>query len=127
NGDIFEFGVEGGVAAAAIANQGATLAIDAVGKDGKLYARRVATTGDFTTGNIVELDPLDGSVILTVASNLKCPFSLVTDPLSGDLFFDTFCNGAGSNDAAIRRVRNPASGSPSVETYTTLAKSPNGR
>src|SRR4029453_13081638 len=38
-----------------LANIGPTLSWPAVGKDGRLYAARVATTGDFNTGAILEL------------------------------------------------------------------------
>ncbi|MEW6269348.1 MAG: protease pro-enzyme activation domain-containing protein [Thermodesulfobacteriota bacterium] len=125
-GDLFAFGLDGGAAANPLANHGPTLAAEAVGADGRLYALRVATTGNATTGAILELDPKTGGVLRTVASNLLCPHSLVVDPLSGDLFYDDFCFG-GFVDAAIHRVRNPASATPTVEVYATLPRTPNGR
>lgn len=128
-GDVISLLQTGGSVSNAnrLANVGQTLNSPTVGKDGKLYFTRVATTGDFNTGAVVEINPSTGAVLRTVASGLKCPFSLVTDPLSGDLFFDDFCFGAGAEDPAIRRIRNPASANPTVEVYATLADTPNGK
>lgn len=126
-GDLFQLGSDGGAAVNALANHGPTLAAETVGLDGRLYAVRVATTGNFTTGVILELDPATGAEIRTVASNLTCPHSLVVDPLSGDLFYDDFCFGGGSDDPAIHRVRNPAGPNPTVEVYAILPRTPNGR
>ncbi|MFO1352652.1 MAG: hypothetical protein U1F68_19060 [Gammaproteobacteria bacterium] len=63
--------------------------------------------GNFTTGTVVELNPAAGLIVRTAASNLKCPNSLAVDPLSGDLFFDGSCFGAGSDEPAIRRIPQP--------------------
>lgn len=125
-GDLFKLGLDGGAAANPIANHGPTLTAETVGADGRLYALRVATTGNATTGAILELDPETGDVLRTVASNLLCPHSLVVDPLSGDLFYDDSCFG-GFVDPAIHRVRDPASATPTVEVYATLPRTPNGR
>lgn len=127
SGEVFEFPPEGGAAMNPIATIGPSLAVEAVGQDGKLYARRVATTGNFNTGAILELDPATGAAVRTVASNLKCPHNLAVDPLSGDLFFDDFCFGAGADDPNVYRVRDPGGSSPVVELYATLPDTPNGR
>jgi len=126
-GDLFKLGLDGGAATNALANHGPTLAAETVGADGRLYATRFATTGNFTTGAILEIDPETGTELRTVASNLLCPHSLVVDPLSGDLFYDDFCSGAGSDDPTIHRVRDPASANPTVEVYATLPRTPNGK
>ncbi len=55
---------------------------------GNLYAGRTATTGNFTTGAVLQIDPSTGTVIQNVASNLTCPSFISIDPLSGDLFVD---------------------------------------
>lgn len=117
NGDVFKLGVDGGAASSSnrLGSVGPTLGWPTVGKDGSLYATRVATTGDFNTGAVLQLDPDSGAVMRVVASNLRCPNSLAVDPLSGDLFFDDECFGAGSDDAAIHRIRNPTAMSPTVE------------
>src|SRR6185369_16645927 len=91
---------------------GPTLGQPTFGKDGRLYATRAATTGNFFTGALFEVDPVTGENLRTVASNLICPNGLSVDPLSGDLFFDDACTGAGSDDARIFRVVNPASQTP---------------
>lgn len=126
NGDFFKLDAGGGVASSAnrLATHGPTLLWQAVGQDGRLYASRAAT-GSVDSGVILELDPDTGAVLRTLASNLKCPFSVAADPLSGDLFFDGGCSGV-SADASIYRVRNPASAAPTVEVYATLSTTPNG-
>jgi hypothetical protein len=129
NGDVFKLGAGGGAASSAnrLGTVGPTLGWPTVGKDGSLYATRVATTGDFNTGAVLQLDPASGAVLRAVASNLRCPHSLAVDPLSGDLFFDDECFGAGADDAAIHRIRNPTAMTPTVEVYATLPATPNGK
>ncbi|MGE0825074.1 MAG: protease pro-enzyme activation domain-containing protein [Candidatus Binatia bacterium] len=132
NGDLFKLGAGGGVVSNAnkLDTIGPTLSFPVVGKAGRLYAARVATSqfpSNFTNGAIVELDPDTGTVIRMVAANLPCPSGLAVDPLSGDLFFDGTCFGAGSNNANLFRVRNPGSANPTVEIYATLPGSPNGQ
>jgi kumamolisin len=127
-GDLFKLGAAGGAVSSAsrLTTIGPTLGTPVVGKDGRLYAARVATTGDFRTGAILELDPDTGAVVRTVASNLLCPSGPVVDPLSGDLFYSGICFGAGSDDPTIHRVRDPGGTNPVVEVYATLPASPNG-
>jgi len=126
SGDLFGLGLDGGAAVTPMINHGPTLAVEAVGLDGRLYARRVATTGNFTTGAIFELDPDSGEILRTVAANVTCPHHLVVDPLSGDLFFDNNCTGAGSDDPSVYRIRNPAGPAPLLEQYAVLPGTPNG-
>jgi hypothetical protein len=128
NGDVFKLPASGGAASNAdkIGTVGPTLGWPVVGPDGSLYASRVATTGDFTTGAVLQLDPDTGAVIRAVSSNLKCPQGLALDPLSGDLFVDGECFGAGSDDPNIYRIRNPSGASPTTEVYATLPSTPNG-
>ncbi|HEY6893744.1 MAG TPA: Ig-like domain-containing protein, partial [Rhodanobacteraceae bacterium] len=47
-------------------------------------------------------------------------------PLSGDLFFDDACTGAGSDNPSVFRVSNPASATPTVSVYATMPATPNG-
>jgi hypothetical protein len=129
NGDVYQLPASGGPASGGtkLTTIGPTLAWPVFTPGGHLYATRAATTGDFTTGAILELDPTTGAVLRTVAPNLRCPSSLVVDPVSGDLFVDGECFGNGSDDASIHRVRNPDSVSPTVEVYATLPGTPNGQ
>jgi Pro-kumamolisin, activation domain/Bacterial Ig-like domain (group 1) len=129
NGDLFKLGAAGGVVSNAnkLTTIGPTLGWPVVGKDGRLYATRAGTGGNFNTGVVVELDPNSGAVIRTLASGLTCPNSLVVDPLSGDLFFDDECFGAGSDNASLFRIENPASANPTLGVYATLPHTPNGQ
>ena len=97
-----------------------------VGKDGRLYAARGATTGDFSTGAIFELDRTTGAIVRTVLANVTCPTGLIVDPVSGDLFFSDSCFGAGSDNPSLWRVANPASASPTLSVYATLPGTPTG-
>lgn len=127
-GDVFALPATGGAASSAnnLGTVGPTLTGPAIGKDGRLYATRAATTGDFNTGAVVELDPMTGAVVREVASNLRCPLGAAIDPLSGDLFVDGQCYGAGADEPAIHRVRDPGGATPTVEVYATLPSTPNG-
>ncbi|MGH7778985.1 MAG: protease pro-enzyme activation domain-containing protein [Candidatus Binataceae bacterium] len=100
----------------------AGLAIDT---SGNLYAGRAATTGNFFTGAVLQIDTSTGAVIRNVASNLTCPSFLSVDPLSGDIFVDDSCSGAGSDNTALWRISNPTSGSPTVSVYANLPTTPN--
>ena len=132
DGDFFLIGRAGGAVTNAnvLANHGPTLNQPAFGKDGKLYALRGATTGNFTTGDIIELDPATGALVRVVVGGLTCPNGLSVDPLSGDLLFDDQCFGAGADDPSLWRVRNPGSTDPAdpptLTVYATLPATPNG-
>ena len=106
----YRFGSTGGTVSNAnkLSNLGQTLGTPEIGKDGSIYVTRGATTGNFTTGAIYQIDPMTGATIRTVASNLTCPAGLAVDPLSGDLFFDDACSGAGSDNPSIFRISNPS-------------------
>lgn len=125
-GALYKFPPEGGAATAPISTLGPTLSQPVFGRDGRLYATHSATTGDFTTGDLVEIDPDTGAQLRVLATNLTCPQGLATDPLSGDLFFDDACTGAGSDNPSIFRVTNPASATPQLSVYATMPASPNG-
>jgi pro-kumamolisin-like protein/Big-like domain-containing protein len=125
-GALYKFGPEGGVATAPLSTLGPTLSQPVFGRDGRLYATHSATTGDFTTGDLVEIDPETGAQLRVLASNLTCPQGLATDPLSGDLFFDDACTGAGSDNPSIFRVSDPSSATPAISVYATMPTSPNG-
>ncbi len=108
----------------------------AFGKDGSLYASLTLTGDDVRQPEIVQLDPVSGAVIRVVASSSTglpdCPFALVVDPLSGDLFTDDDCSSfAASNQ--ISRIHDPSSNNPTVSDYITtggcnlgLSFAPNG-
>ena len=132
NGELFKLSLNGGAVSNAnkLSTIAPTLGWVVAGKDGKLYATRTAVDQfppNFTNGAVVELDPITGAVKRTLVSNLPCSQGLVADPLSGDLFFDGQCFGAGSNNANLFRVRNPSSATPTLEVYATLPGSPNGQ
>jgi hypothetical protein len=126
-GGLYQTGQTGGAVSSTniLSTLGPSLANLTYGKDGSLYA----TTGT-SNAELVQLDPTTGAVLRTVASGLVCPTGLSVDPLSGDLFFDDDCTGAGFNDASIFRVIDPANSNPSQPTsvvvYATLPTSPNG-
>jgi hypothetical protein len=126
-GDVFELGPAGGAASSGnkLSNLGLTLGGPTFGKGGHLYASHGATTGNFTTGDIVEIDPATGAQLRVVAANLTCP-TFAIDPLSGDIFFDDTCFGAGSDNPTLWRIHDPA-GTPVVTAYATLPTTPNGR
>ncbi len=100
------------------------------GKDGSLYALQSATGGGLSSGTIVQISPTTGAVLRTLASGLTCPAGMAVDPLSGDLFFDDECTGAGTDNPSIWRVIDPAntnaSQPTSVVVYATLPTTPNG-
>ncbi len=125
-GALYKFGPDGGAATAPLSTLGPTLSQPVFGRDGRLYATHSATTGDFTTGDLVEIDPETGAQLRVLAANLTCPQGLATDPLSGDLFFDDACTGAGSDNPSIFRVSNPSSATPTVSVYATMPATPNG-
>jgi hypothetical protein len=128
DGSFYKLPAQGGSANASnkLSTLGPTLQTPVFGKDGRLYVARTATTGDYTTGAIFELDPATGAVLRTVAGPLLCPFSLATDPLSGDLFYDDNCFGGNppAGDPVIYRISNPASAAPTRTAYTSVS-SPN--
>jgi hypothetical protein len=96
----------------------------ALDKGGNLYGSRLATTGNFFTGAIMQLDTTNATIIQTVAPNLTCPNALSVDPLSGDLFADDSCFGSGSNNPALWRISGlPAT--PTTTVYATLPNTPN--
>ena len=78
------------------------------GLDGRLYAAR----HDFGPGDVVELDPHNGSVLRVVAAGLECPTALATDPATGDLFFSTVACGH-----SIGRIFDPSGAAPRVRTF----------
>ena len=127
NGNLYKFPSGGGVAGTStlVANIGTTLASLAFDSGGNLYASRTATTGDFTTGAVFQLNPSTGAVIRTVASNLTCPTALSLDPISGDLFTDDSCSGAGSDNSALWEISGLNSGTPATTVYANLPNTPN--
>ncbi len=128
DGSVFRLPASGGIADSGtrIATLGTSLFQPVTGKDGKVYVTRMATTGNFTTGALYEIDPVTGAILRTVLANLVCPTALAVDPLSGDLFFDDSCFGAGADNPSIWRVHNPGSASPTLSVYYTLPATPTG-
>lgn len=130
-GDLFRFGADGGAATSPLSRLGPTLSQPVFGPDGKLYVARLATTGNFFTGAILEIDPITGAQRRVVAANLTCPQALAFDSLSGDLFYSSTCFGAGSDDARLYRISDPGDSNPNVPTavsvYATLPGAPNGQ
>ena len=129
NGDLFKIGSGGGAVSNAnkLATLGPTLGWAVVGKDGRLYATRAGTGGNFNTGIVVELDPNTGAILRTLSANLTCPQGLAVDPLSGDLFFVDVCFGGGSDNPSLFRITNPAGAGPATVVYATLPFTPNGQ
>ncbi len=128
SGNIYKFppGV-GGVANAGtqLTTLGFTLAGLAFDHSGNLFASVDETTaGNYTTGAVEQINPSNGTVIATVASNLICPTTISIDPVSQDLFTDDSCSGGATGNASIWRVQSPAS-SPTTTVYATLPSKPN--
>lgn len=111
--NLFSFGPSGGSAdSSALVNRSPysrNLSGLAFGVDGRLYAGRYTRTG---TGDVVELDPRDGSIVRVVAADQPCPLALAVDPLTGDLLFSNAECGK-----SILRISRPASDTPSVSTF----------
>jgi Pro-kumamolisin, activation domain/Bacterial Ig-like domain (group 1)/Bacterial Ig-like domain (group 3) len=124
NGNLYKIPPGGGVAdgGTLVGTVGPSLAGLVFDSSGNLFAARNATTGDYTTGAVLQLDPSNASVIQTVAT-IPCAEPLSIDPLSGDLFTDDACGGGGAN-TSLWRIHNPAS-SPMLSVYTTLPGAPN--
>ena len=80
--------------------------------------------GTSRPGRLLQIDPSHRHRVRTVASNLTCPTALSIDPLSGDLFTDDSCFGAGSDNPALWRISNPASGSRRAERLCEPADYP---
>jgi hypothetical protein len=85
HGNLYRFGSGGGTAATHVLNSSKVFRLFglAFGRSGQLYAAR--WTGG-RAGELVELDPGDGSFVRTVATGLTCPGAVAVDPLSGDVF-----------------------------------------
>jgi len=126
DGSVFRMTAQGGIADSGtkISTLGPSLFQPVVGKDGRMYVARGATTGNFFTGAIYEIDPATGAIVRTVQSGLTCPTALAVDPVSGDLFFDDSCFGAGADNPSLWRVTNPGGASPALTVYTTLPATP---
>jgi hypothetical protein len=128
-GDIYKFPPGGGVADAGTlvttTPLGQSLAGLAFDKKGNLFASRDATTGNFTTGAVFKIDPSNGTILQTVASDLTCPTALAVDPLSGDLFTNDSCTGAGSDNPDLWRISGQDTATPKTVVYTTLPGTPN--
>jgi hypothetical protein len=124
NGNLYKFPPGGGVAnnSTLVGTVGPSLAGLVFDSSGNLFAARNATTGDFTTGAVLQLDPSNASVIKTLAT-IPCAEPLSIDPISGDLFTDDACGGGGTN-ASLWRIASPAT-SPTLSVYATLPTAPN--
>ncbi|HUO03936.1 MAG TPA: protease pro-enzyme activation domain-containing protein [Candidatus Binataceae bacterium] len=127
SGNLYKFPPGGGVAngSTLLANLGPALASLVIDGSGNLYGTRFATTGNFFTGAVLQIDPSAGTIIGTVAQNLTCPGPLSLDPLSGDLFTDDSCNGGGANNSALWRISGLSGVSPTTSVYTNLPNTPN--
>ena len=128
-GNIYKFPPGGGVAGPATKLNSSSLGVSLNGlafdSSGNLYASRDATTGNFTTGAVMQIDPSTGAVTRTISAGLTCPSIISIDPLSQDLFTDDSCTGAGSDNPSIWRVTDPDGASPSTSVYATLPHTPN--
>ena len=99
SGNLYKFGPSGGVAGAGTLLPSSTTlgpGVEALVFDnaGRLYAAQNATTSNFFTGAVLEINPSTGAVVRTAASSITCASFLAKDPLTGDLFVDDSCAGA---------------------------------
>ena len=115
-GFLYKFGPGGGVASAATQLNSSAIPGSIAGltftKDGRLYLDRQAN------GDVVEVDPSNGTVLRTVAS-IGHATGLATDPISGDLFVSLAC-GPPSCPIAIYRISNFANGPGTVTVYAPV-------
>lgn len=122
-GNIYRFGAAGGAVGPATlvtpTPLGPGLEALTFGLDGKLYAAQNATTGNFFTGAVIEVNPVTGALVRTVASSITCASFVVTDPASGDLFVNDSCAGGGSENGSVWRIANPGSATPTTSVYTS--------
>ena len=129
SGNIYKFPPGGGVAGPSTllnsTSLGITLSGLAFDGSGNLFASRDVTTGNFTTGAVMQINPSTGAVTRTISAGLTCPTTISIDPLSGDLFTSDTCTGAGSDNPGIFRVSTPGGMSPSTSVYTNLPSTPN--
>ncbi|MGH7932361.1 MAG: hypothetical protein ACREQN_04240, partial [Candidatus Binataceae bacterium] len=132
DGNIYKFPATGGVAGSATLLTataiGPTLS-QPVFDNGNLYVSRATTssTSFNATGAILQINPSNGAVIKTVITGLTCPLALAVDPLSGDLFTDDNCFGAGSDNPALWRISNPSGANPTLSVYAMLPGTNNGQ
>jgi kumamolisin len=123
SGNLYRFGAAGGeVGPATLITPtplGPGIEALAFGHDGKLYAAQNATTGNFFTGAVLEINPATGAITRTVAESITCASFLATDPASGDLFVNDSCAGGGSENGSVWRIENPGSASPTTTVYTS--------
>jgi hypothetical protein len=113
NGFIYKFGPAGGVASTTTQLNGTAIPGLIGGlaftKDGRLYLARN------DAGDVVEIDPSNGTVIRTVAF-IFAAGGLATDPLSGDLFVSQPAFGF----TGVFRISNFGSGPGTVAVYSTV-------
>ena len=125
SGNIYKFPPAGGVAGAGTLVTTTPLEPGlgglTFGLDGKLYAASNSTTGNFFTGAVREINPNTGAVVRIVAASITCASYMATDPISGDLFVDDACGGAGSDNGSIWRISNPGSATPTTTVYAATA------
>ena len=76
--------------------------------------------GSFITGAVFQIDPSNGTILRTVASDLTCPTALSVDPLSGDLFTDDSCFAPRIDNPDMWRIVDPDGASPKTTVYATL-------
>ena len=118
-GYIYKFGSAGGTpndAKKLPTPVGCSIAGLAFSKSGRLYGARQGCS------DIVEIDPVNGGIVRTVATNVCRATGLATDPLSGDLFATTIgCNGY------LYRIHTGEDGTPaSAAPYTPSIGSVDG-
>ena len=127
DGNIYKFGASGGAAGPGtlLTTITPTAGGLTMGKDGNLYVGIAASSSSFFQGSILQIDAATGKTLKTIATNVTCPYNLATDPLSGDIFVDDGCSGAGSDNPTIWRISNLSSPSPTMTLYATLPNTPN--
>ena len=123
SGNIYKFGLVGGAVGPATlitpAPLGPGIESLAFGTDEKLYGAQNATTGNFLTGAVIEINPVTGALVRTVAPSITCASFLATDPASGDLLVNDSCAGGGSENGSIWRITNPGSAAPITTIYAS--------
>lgn len=111
---LYRFGPAGGPASAARVSStpiGVGLTGLAFASDGRLYGARHLNA---ERGDVVELDPRDGSVVRVVSDRFPCPIAVAVDPVSDDLFVSMIRCADG-----IVRVTDPESDNPRTSIWAT--------
>ena len=90
---------------------------------GNLFVSRDVTGGNFTTGDVFQLNPSNGDIIESVSSGLTCPTVLSVDPLPETSSPTTAA--LAPVRITLRSAAFPAGSAPTTSVYAKLPATPN--